>query len=325
MTTQGGNRVMARHIAVLLVVSVAFLLGPARAVENQNRGIGIYPGDPAEDFSPSLVPAPSGRRNLALNRAATQSSAFDYNLAAQLVTDGIKETTLPRWISVSTSADGVSPIQRRQRVVDDNLVSGIEVNRPGWIGFEFGGGEEPFLVDRVEIALVQRNWLPFGPPTVSPACIPGPWGAPVSEPDDDEQIEWSLAISEDGRQWLEVGDATGIVPPPPAMPGLEVMRGKIFNWLVEANPRIWTSVTLDQPVSSRWFRLQLEDLECKEWSVAEARFYRDGERVHVGGPHQFGSAWKSAGLGEEWVAVDLGAAAIIDSVALHWLLPPAEG
>ena len=97
---------MARNLAILLLISAAVLLGPAWAVETQNRGIGIYPGDPAEDFSPTLVPAPSGRRNLALNRAATQSSAFDYNLAAQLVTDGIKEPALPFWLSVVTSAEG---------------------------------------------------------------------------------------------------------------------------------------------------------------------------------------------------------------------------
>ena len=36
-------------------------------------------------------------------------------------------------------------------MVDDNIFSGIAVGEPGWIGFELGGGEEPFAVDRVEI------------------------------------------------------------------------------------------------------------------------------------------------------------------------------
>ena len=67
------------------------------------RGIGVYPGDPNQDFAPTLVPDTTTYRNLALHRPAYQSSAYDYNLTAQLVTDGIKETSLPRWISVSTS------------------------------------------------------------------------------------------------------------------------------------------------------------------------------------------------------------------------------
>jgi len=47
-------------------------------------------------------------RNLALHRAAYQSSSYDYNLTAQLVTDGIVETKLPRWVVVSSSEHGVA-------------------------------------------------------------------------------------------------------------------------------------------------------------------------------------------------------------------------
>src|SRR5690348_2169250 len=67
------------------------------------RGIGVYPGNPAEDFSPSLEIDNSTYRNIALLRPAYHSSSYDYNLTAQLVTDGIKETRLPNWIGVSVS------------------------------------------------------------------------------------------------------------------------------------------------------------------------------------------------------------------------------
>ena len=60
------------------------------------RGLGVYPGDPREDFAPVLVPDATTYRNLALRRPAYHSSSFDYNQTAQLVTDGIKETALPR-------------------------------------------------------------------------------------------------------------------------------------------------------------------------------------------------------------------------------------
>src|SRR5208337_3303443 len=58
------------------------------------RGVGVYPGDPRQDFGPTLVPDASTYRNLALHRPAYHSSCYDYNLTAQLVTDGIKDTHL---------------------------------------------------------------------------------------------------------------------------------------------------------------------------------------------------------------------------------------
>ena len=110
--------------------------------------------------------------------------------------------------------------------------------------------------------------------------------------------------------------------PPPAV---EDGPAAFYDWNRDGNRVIWTSVTLDQPQTSRRFRVRLEDLDCKPWQVSEVRFYRGGERLRVGGPHHFGSAWKSAGLGEEWLAVDLGAEATLDRVVLHWLAPAAEG
>ena len=38
--------------------------------------------------------------NIALNRIAIASSSYDYNLTAQLATDGIVEADEPAWLSV---------------------------------------------------------------------------------------------------------------------------------------------------------------------------------------------------------------------------------
>src|SRR5512140_3654995 len=78
------------------------------------RGLGVYPGDPNEDFGPILRPAGDVYRNLALLRPAYQSSSYDYNLTAQLVTDGIKETSLPRWLVTTTSQNGVAKKHERE-------------------------------------------------------------------------------------------------------------------------------------------------------------------------------------------------------------------
>ena len=72
--------------AYILITITAVLAACGREVPNT---IGIYPGDPEENFAPTLVPAGNEYRNIALRRAAMQSSAFDLEQSAQLATDGL--------------------------------------------------------------------------------------------------------------------------------------------------------------------------------------------------------------------------------------------
>ncbi len=55
-----------------------------------DAAIGVYPGNPEEDFAPAMVPGGPQYRNIALQRAAKHSSAIDLDQAAQLATDGIR-------------------------------------------------------------------------------------------------------------------------------------------------------------------------------------------------------------------------------------------
>jgi hypothetical protein len=82
-----------------------------RHSEYYTRGIGIYPGLPAEDPSPELV-VDDTYRNIAKRRVAYHSSSYDYNLTAQLVTDGIVTSNMPATISVSTSAGELKKNER---------------------------------------------------------------------------------------------------------------------------------------------------------------------------------------------------------------------
>jgi hypothetical protein len=101
------------------------------------RGVGVYPGNPAEDFAPILVPDASNYRNLALHRPAYHSSSYDYNLTAQLLTDGIKESKLPRWLSTTLSTTGVAKKNEREFMVDHNSTSNVNLGGPnGWVQFE---------------------------------------------------------------------------------------------------------------------------------------------------------------------------------------------
>ncbi len=103
----------------------------ARKIKSEfTRGLGIYPGDPREDFSPELVIDSVTYRNLALLRPAYHSSSYDYNLTAQLVTDGIKDTRLPDWVATSTSSRGALPKNERELVLDHSRTNSVEVFGP---------------------------------------------------------------------------------------------------------------------------------------------------------------------------------------------------
>jgi len=167
--------------AILLSLSVALGL-PA---QEYTRGVGVYPGAPAEDFGPVMVVDAASYRNLALHRPAYQSSSYDYNLTAQLVTDGIKETALPGWVSVSASEIGTLRKADRESVLDHNLTSGVDLHgaKP-WVELGVGGGGVPPEVDRVELFARVESFGPAG------------WTCTVSGSDDE-------------RTWKELGRTAG--------------------------------------------------------------------------------------------------------------------
>jgi len=170
------------------MLRILLLLAPvALAAQTYTRGIGVYPGDPAQNFGPALGPGGSTYRNLALDHPARHSSAYDYNLTAQLVTDGIKDTTLPRWLVTSTSNGGVLKKNERELALDHNVVSTVNVSgSPAWIQFEFAGGDGPLEVDRVDILASLR-------------------------PNPQQAAGWTCIVSgsDDGQGWKELGRAAG--------------------------------------------------------------------------------------------------------------------
>ena len=279
---------------------ICFLVLPV-AAQQPARGVGVYPGDPAQYDGPTLV-TDSTYRNLALHRAAYQSSAYDYNLTAQLVTDGIKpgdepkdwahtgslpDAWLPRWIVTSTSSDGVLPKQKREVFLDGNITSSVDVtgDHP-WVEFDMMGGSEVPEIDRLDL------WLRH-------SSVPLPANG------------WTYVVlgSDDRSNWTEVGRSTGT------------------NWpsMRDPGPSFVTQIPFTAPAHYRSYRVELVADGIPKWGVAELATFDKGQEVHVAGPYNFASAWMSAGSGEEWVSVDLGAECTFDRVALDWIDPPAAG
>jgi len=170
----------------MALLSLMTLLPPLHA-QPYTRGVGVYPGNPSEDFSPAMRIDRDTYRNLALRRPAYHSSSYDYNLTAQLVTDGVKETALPRWIATATSQQGALPKNQREYFLDGYWISGVDLAGPrGWVEVELGGGDAQLEVARVEVdARVRAN-------------VKGPEG-------------WACTLSgsDDGRSWKDLGRTNG--------------------------------------------------------------------------------------------------------------------
>ena len=265
-----------RHVVLLTLMAWS-----AVQAQQYTLGVGVYPGDPRENFAP-VTHLDQTYRNLALHRPAYQSSSYDYNLTAQLITDGIKDTKLPRWVAVSTSQQGELKKNEREWLLDHNWLTGVSLKGTGgWVQVELAGGEGARQVDRVDIdARVQSG--------------------------QSGQAGWSAVVSgsDDGQTWKELGRASGADRP-----------------AREFKP----SIPLTAPSRSRFYRVSLEAGSTMGWQVGEMALFDQNVRVEAGGPYNFTSAWKSAGTGEEWVYVDLGAVCTFDHVTLHWIRSAADG
>jgi Exo-beta-D-glucosaminidase Ig-fold domain/F5/8 type C domain/Glycosyl hydrolases family 2 len=263
------------------------------------RGLGIYPGMPGDVFSPTMKLDAANYRNLALRRPTKHSSSYDYNLTAQLVTDGIKDSHLPRWVAVSTSVDGVLTKPDREAILDHFPAIGAKLEGAKVsVEVQVAGGVEAPPVDRMMVFVMLPEYV----------------GA--------KDLRISVAVSDDGRVWEEMGSASE-----PAAISAENYPPDLSHGAKLYYP----SMTLSRVCHSRFYRVTCErlnhpaEMQGVPWMIGQVEFYRGAERVEIGGPYDFTSAWMSAGSAEEWVSVDLGARCTFDRVALYWIARAAEG
>ncbi|HET6181062.1 MAG TPA: discoidin domain-containing protein [Candidatus Sulfotelmatobacter sp.] len=253
------------------------------------RGVGVYPGDPKAYNGAVFIADTQTYRNLALHRPAYSSSSYDYNLTAQLLTDGIRDDRIPRWVSTASSVSGMLPRKDREHPVDDNPITSVDLpGSGGWVQVEPGGRGTPLEVDRVDV--VARAW--------SSSQQPGAWTCVVLG-------------SDDGSAWTELGRANGSeVPPAP-----EWMHAR----------QIKPSILFSSAARNRFYRLQIDGPNVGQWQLGEMSLFDKNKHIEVGGPYDFTSSWKSAGNREEWVYVDLGAICTLDHVVLFWVERATEG
>lgn len=287
---------------ISIIAALACIAGCERTEEKWNRGIGIYPGNPAEDFSPVMV-QDDEYRNIALHRAAYNSSSHDYSLTAQLITDGIISKDLPKHMVVCTP-DG--PCERRERewLSDEGIYTRMSVNgEDTFVQFTLGNGWQE-EVDQVQM-LGMVNYL---------------------EEEADGSHEISLWGSDDGQDWDCLAKISGkdfigraararqhSDPDKAAAMGNRLLPTRIF----EIDKR------LDGKQAYSMLRVDLKMKGAQEWILADCNFLKDGKVVNLVSSRFFCSSWMSLGSGAEWVYVDLGAKASFDKIVLYWLNRPS--
>ena len=173
------------------VVVTAVLAMAAVQAQDFTCGIGVYPGDPKQNWSPTLEAGGKELRNLALHRPAYHSSSYDYNLTAQLVTDGIKSSGLPRHIVVTSSREGVLPKNEREHILDNNWVTGADLRgKSVWLQVEIAGGAGAPAIDGLQVEGSIRALEP-----------------------DNQEVTVTVSGSDDGKSWQELGHSAQMVRP----------------------------------------------------------------------------------------------------------------
>ena len=292
-----------------------------------SRGVGIYPGNPDETFAPELVEDNETYRNVAAFKAAWHSSSYDYNLTAQLVTDGIISTEEPSTINVSTQ-NGPLMKNEREWFFDDKpdskyIVEGNDI----YLQFDFNNIdiEADRIVLRGDVAIDSQK--SGGYEIAAYATTDGvKWeelnntkgnGYPGTEPAviKERSARSTVKAEPNASPVIFKYDYKPTVEEPPVM---------LFNNRRVSRPLTY-EVSLKSAKKYKSYRFVFKTNAAKDWAFHTLDFYRDGNHVPALPSTSFCSVWKSASAGEEWIYVDLGAPAEYDKINLYWINKAIKG
>lgn len=292
-------KLIAMCLAMLAVQSLPAVNADTKHL---SRGIGIYPGCSEESFAPTLSTDDS-YRNVALHRIAMHSSSADYNLTAQLLTDGIIGTGEPAELIVNTN-NGAFARREKEWTIDGGAYSrGIITGEQAWISYQ---------------------WRQM--------CLHA----------DSITIICSVAHAEDAPQqggaikaFTAYGNAKEVLSGQWAW---NTLPGKALKYKLHSDPNKQTdesllpareveaTISLGHAMDISKLRLEFDMAGAAYWSVTEVKFWCDGRAVTDFLPSNcFHSTWASWEAGRQWVSIDLGAECNFDKVKIHWIESATEG
>ena len=319
------GKLMAMSVCVALMTGCSGGQQPSQ--EGMNRKPGNYPGNPDEWFAPQLV-ADNTYRNVAKLKAAYASSSFDYNLTAQLATDGILIDKMPPTTQLFTQ-EGEVPRNKKEVIFDSNDVTTYVVNGND-IFLQYDMADMQMDIDQIELRgrVVLDTRMARGYEVKMLASVDG------SQWDELDAQKGSNYFGVEGGAWagypprkVATGESPvrflyehGAVKNPPvveagAPAGANPMMTRTFNYVVK----------LPSAKGYSHFKVEMNMPSAQNWTFTSWDFAKAGEPVSALPSFRFNSAWMSASAGNEWLMVDLGAQAQYDKVNLHWINKAVKG
>lgn len=275
-----------------------------------SRGIGIYPGNPDECHAPVAIKKQGELTDMARLRAAHASSAFDYNLTAQLATDGMATTCVPPLLNVS-NAQGPLPRREREWAIDGgDFTRNTLMGSNNFLQYDWTG----MSVDANRIGVVcqvayneKKNYSGY---SIRLLCRKKDKKGNISK-------KWTVIAQQRGD----------------SLPGLPL------HYKMHSDPNKQTDSDLlparqikalfnlpDNAGSISNLRVELAMDGAAYWRVFNVDFYNDDKRIttDVLPLSHFGSAWVSDGEGKQWIETDLGHITLVESVELDWIRRPQQ-
>ena len=266
------------------------------------RGIGQYPGLPAEDFSPNLKPDYDTYRNIAQLRSAYHSSSYDYNLTAQLVTDGIITDKEPQYITVSTP-EGKTAKRESEWALDNGPYS-----------------RNTIMGAKTHVLFSLSNWSE----KADEVRLAG--NVAYHEDQANQGYEIICQGSNDGNTWTELGKISG-----KELPGRQTRHrahsdpNKNTEQATLPVRMLNESIPFNTSGDYAQYRILLNMTGAAYWTFTAIDFYNQGQQLDFLPSKFFNSAWMSAGNQEEWIYVDLGSRSEFDKIKLHWIQKANQG
>lgn len=271
--------------------------------EQYTKGIGIYPGEPTQNFAPTLMPDYDTYRNIALHRAVYQSSAFDYNLTGQLVTDGEIAQREPESFIVTQSGNNLTLLDY-EKAADGNPYTCIRVmGEEGYFQYQLQNYQQQ--PDQIVLHSNAHYW---SEQATEGFCI-------------------EVLASNNGTDWDSIGKYSASKAPDKKIVGPRIPASS--NW--DREPIGITIRMFDEPINLKceqpysFFRVQFNMKGASEWRISEAEFFQEKQLLDMKAAQFYTSAWKSATSADEWLTIDLGSQSEFDQINLHWINKAVNG
>jgi hypothetical protein len=290
-----------KKLLIVFTAALCFSVCCLAGALKYNRGIGVYPGNPDENFSPVLK-VDDYYRNIALHRAVYASSSYDYCLTGQLLTDGIISKSAPKYFKMATSEN--KHIKREQEwLIDQHYYTQVYLNdSDAWVEMSFNNGwSETF------------------------DCIKGDVRVSYLAEQADGSHEVKISISKDGQNWEVIKTISGNTligdVSRPRMHSDPDKADALGNQLLPTR-KFSLDTELPQEKEFSFVRIDFSMKGAQQWIMYDVDFYHKGKLVNLVPSKEFNSTWMTLGEETEWAYVDLGNSARFNKIVLHWLQNP---